>query len=101
MLDKQGSACVMYYGIIENTPETFKKLNAPVLGIFAEKDGWINPEVYGNLEKNLKAAGKKVTIKSFNADHAFANPSNAKFDEAATSEAKTLTLNFFKENLMK
>jgi carboxymethylenebutenolidase len=101
MLGKQGSACVMYYGIIENTPETFKELNAPVLGIFAEKDGWINPEVYGNLEKNLKTAGKKVTIKSFNADHAFANPSNAKFDEAATNEAKNLTIKFFNENLMK
>jgi len=101
MLAKQGSACVMYYGIIENTPETFKELNAPVLGIFAEKDGWVNPEVYGNLEKNIKAAGKKIKIKSFDADHAFANPSNAKFDEVATNEAKDLTIKFFKENLMK
>jgi carboxymethylenebutenolidase len=101
MLGKQGSACVMYYGIIENKPETFKELNAPVLGIFAEKDGWVNPEVYGNLEKNLKTAGKNVTVKSFDADHAFANPSNAKFDEAASNEAKQLTINFFKENLMK
>lgn len=101
MLGKQGSACVMYYGIIENTPDTFNELNSPVLGIFAENDGWVNPEVYGNLEKNLKSAGKKVTIKSFNADHAFANPSNAKFDEAATNEAKQLTIKFFKENLMK
>ncbi|HMN25014.1 MAG TPA: dienelactone hydrolase family protein [Ignavibacteriaceae bacterium] len=101
MLGKQGKACVLYYGIIENTPETFKNLNAPVLGIFAEQDGWVTPEVYGNLEKNLKAAGKKVTIKSFNADHAFANPSNTKFDVDATNKAKELTLNFFKDNLMK
>jgi carboxymethylenebutenolidase len=101
MLGKQGKACVMYYGIIENTPATFKELNAPVLGIFAEKDGWVNPEVYGNLEKNIKSAGKKVTIKSFNADHAFANPSNTKFDEGATNEAKDLMIKFFKENLMK
>lgn len=98
---KQGKGCVMYYGIIENTPETFKELNAPVLGIFAEKDGWVTPEVYGNLEKNLKAAGNKVTIKSFNADHAFANPSNPNYDKQATKEAKELTLKFFKENLMK
>ena len=98
---KQGSACVMYYGIIENTPETFKDLYAPVLGIFAEKDGWVNPEVYGNLETNIKAAGKNITIKSFDADHAFANPSNAKFDKKATEEAKELTLKFFTENLMK
>lgn len=98
---KQGKACVMYYGIIENTSETFKELNAPVLGIFAEKDGWVTPEVYGNLEKNLKAAGKKVTVKSFNADHAFANPSNPNYDKQATKEAKELTLKFFNENLMK
>ena len=100
MLGKQGKACVMYYGIIENTPETFKNLDAPVLGVFAEKDAWVNPEVYGNLEKNLKAAGKKVTVKSFNADHAFANPSNTSFDEKATKEAKDLTLKFFKDHLM-
>ncbi len=98
---KLGKACVVYYGIIENTPETFKNLSAPVLGIFAEKDGWITPEVYSNLEKNLKAAGKKVTIKSFNADHAFANPSNPNFDKKATKEAKELTIKFFQENLMK
>ncbi len=101
MLGKQGIACVMYYGIIDNTPETFKDLNAPVFGIFAEKDGWITPEVYGNLEKNLNAAGKNITIKSFNADHAFANPSNTKFDEKATKEAKELTIKFFKETLFK
>ena len=101
MLGNQGVACVMYYGIIDNTPDTFKNLNAPVLGIFAEKDAWVNPEVYGNLEKNLKAAGKEVTVKSFNADHAFANPSNTKFDKKATKEAKELTLKFFKENLVK
>lgn len=100
LLGEQGKACVIYYGIIENTPETFKELNAPVLGIFAEKDGWITPEVYGNLEKNLKAAGKKVTIKSFNADHAFANPSNTNFDEKATKEANELTIKFFRNNLM-
>lgn len=98
---KQGKAGVMYYGIIENNPETFKNLSAPILGIFAEKDGWVTPEVYGNLEKNLKAAGKKITVKSFNADHAFANPSNPKFDETAMNEAKNLTIKFFKENLMK
>lgn len=100
ILEEQGKACVMYYGIIENSPDTFKKLNAPVLGIFAEKDGWITPEVYGNLEKNLLAAGKKVTIKSFNADHAFANPSNTNFDLRATKDAKDLTLDFFKTYLL-
>lgn len=101
ILGKQGKACVMYYGIIDNTPETFKNLNAPVLGIFAEKDAWVNPKVVANLESNIKAAGKKITVKSFDADHAFANPSNTKFDKKATEEAWGLTIKFFKEHLMK
>jgi carboxymethylenebutenolidase len=101
MAGNQGKACVMYYGIIENTPETFKNLSAPVLGIFAEKDGWVTPEVYGNLQTNIKAAGKTITVKSFKADHAFANPSNPNFDKKATKEAKKLTVDFFKANLMK
>ena len=100
-IGKEGKACVMYYGIIENTPETFKNLNAPVLGIFAEKDGWITPTVVSNLGKNIKAAGKLITVKSFDADHAFANPSNGKFDEKATKEAQELTINFFEKHLMK
>lgn len=101
ILEEQGKACVMYYGIIENTPDTFKKLNAPVLGIFAEKDAWVTPAVYDNLKKNLLDAGKEVTIKSFNADHAFANPSNTNFDIKAYKEAKELTLNFFRKHLLK
>lgn len=99
-LEKQGKACVMYYGIIENSPETFKNLNAPVLGIFAKKDGWVTPEVYGSLEKNLKAAGKSVTIYDYDADHAFANPSNQYFDEDAANDAKDHVKNFFVKNLM-
>ncbi|MBS4036348.1 MAG: dienelactone hydrolase family protein [Ignavibacterium sp.] len=99
-LEEKGKACVMYYGIIENTPETFTKLNAPVLGIFAKKDGWVNPEVYGNLEKNIKAAGKKIVIKEYDAEHAFANPSNQYFDEEAAQDAKNNVIKFFELHLM-
>lgn len=97
MLGKQGKACVMYYGIIENTPETFKNLYAPVLGIFATKDAWITPKVVKNLEKNIKEAGKKIIVKSFDADHAFANPSNSSFNEKAANEANELTIKFLKK----
>lgn len=95
-LEDKGKACVMYYGIIENSPETFATLNAPVLGIFAKNDNWVNPEVYGKLEKNIKAAGKKITIKEYDAEHAFANPSNQYFDEEAAQDAKKYVINFFK-----
>lgn len=99
-LEEKGKACVMYYGIIDNSPETFENLNAPILGIFAKQDGWVTPEVYGELEKNLKSAGKTVLLKEYDADHAFANPSNQDFDETAASDAKNHVISFFKQNLM-
>jgi carboxymethylenebutenolidase len=90
----------MYYGIIDNNKDTFKNLNAPVLGIFAKQDGWVNPEVYGNLEKNIKSAGKTITIKEYDADHAFANPSNQYFNEEFATNAKRHVIEFLKNNLM-
>lgn len=99
-LGKKGKACVMYYGIIDNNKDTFKNLNAPVLGIFAKQDGWVNPEVYGNLEKNIKSAGKTITIKEYDADHAFANPSNQYFNEEFANDAKNHVIEFFTNNLM-
>lgn len=99
-LEDKGKACVMYYGIIDNDKDSFKKLNAPVLGIFAKQDGWVNPEVYGNLEKNIKSAGKSVIIKEYDADHAFANPSNQYFNEEFANDAKNHVIEFFKTNLL-
>jgi carboxymethylenebutenolidase len=97
----QAVACVMYYGMPVEDVATLKKLNAPVLGIFASKDKWITPEVAKKFEDNMKAAGKSVTIKMYDADHAFANPSNAigTYDEADAKEADKETVKFFKEKM--
>ena len=53
-------ACVIYYGIHPNVHPDLKSLRAPVLGFFAEKDGFVTPEVVGKLESDLRAAGKQV-----------------------------------------
>ncbi len=99
-LGEQAKACVIYYGIIENDEQTFKDLHAPVLGIFAKQDDWVTPAVYRNLEKNIQAAGKKIILKDYDAEHAFANPSNQDFNEAFSTDAKSRVIKFFKENLM-
>ncbi|MBI3260426.1 MAG: dienelactone hydrolase family protein [Ignavibacteriae bacterium] len=96
---KQASACVLYYGIPETDIAKLKTLHADVLGVFGKKDKWINPEVVAKFEKDMKQAGKKLTAKSYDADHAFANPSNPKFDKAATEDARKITLDFFKGRL--
>jgi carboxymethylenebutenolidase len=48
--------------------------------------------VVGQFKKDMAAAGKKVTVYSYDADHAFANPSNPKFkqDDAAKAHSQAL-----------
>ena len=98
---KQASACVIYYGMPEDNLDRLKALNCDVLDIWGTKDGWINADVAKKFEANMSAAGKKVTIKSYNADHGFANPSNpmGHFDEAAYKDAYGMTIAYFKTRL--
>ena len=68
------AACVDFYGIHPNVQPNLNNLQAPVLGFFAEKDEMVTPEVVGVLERDLKAAGKKVEVSVFEgADHGFFN----------------------------
>jgi carboxymethylenebutenolidase len=96
---KQAKACVIYYGMPEKDVEKLKTLKAPVLGIFANKEKWISPQMVNEFEANMKTAKKKVTIKRFEADHAFANPSNPIYDEKAAGEAYASSIVFFKSKL--
>ncbi|RYD57080.1 MAG: hypothetical protein EOP56_09755 [Sphingobacteriales bacterium] len=43
---------------------------------------------------------KQFTIYTFDADHAFANPSNPKFDKEASQQAEQHTLTFLKQKLV-
>ena len=94
---KQDVACVMYYGMPETDVAKLKTLNTDVLGIFAEQDKWINPKVVGQFVEDMGKAGQKVTIKSYNADHAFANPSNPKFNQPYAADAHAAVLAYFKK----
>ena len=96
---KQSVACVMYYGMPETDLNKLKTLQAPVLGIFGTQDKHITPELVSTFEKNMKACGKKITVKNYDADHAFANPSNPHHDAKATEDAYGITVKFLKEKL--
>lgn len=98
---KQAAACVMYYGMPVDDVEKLKTLNSDVLMIWPTQDKWINKEMMDKFDANMKAAGKKVTIKPYDADHAFANPSNkmGTYNEAAAKDAYQNTLAFFKARL--
>ena len=96
---KQATACVMYYGMPVKEVDQLRLLNTDVLGLFAGKEQWINPTVVKEFEANMKTAGKGIQTKIFDAEHAFANPSNPAYDKAATEEAWGMAINYFKARL--
>lgn len=98
---KQAVACVMYYGMPEKDTVRLKNLASPVLFIFASQDQWINQSVVDEFQKAMKGTNKSLEVKTYNADHAFANPSNPQFDKTATADAHRSAAEFFKKNLLK
>lgn len=92
---KQAVGCVMFYGMPEEDVNKLKNLNSDVLNIWATQDQWINKQVMDKFEANMKAAGKKLTVHSYDADHGFANPSNAIYDEESYKDSRAKTIEYF------
>lgn len=95
----QAAGCVIYYGMPVDDVEKLKTLKTDVLGIFASREKYITPEIVSKFEANMKAAGKKLTVKNYDAEHGFANPSNPIFDKVASEDAYMNTLDFFRGRL--
>jgi carboxymethylenebutenolidase len=95
----KSTACVMYYGMPETDVSKLKTLSADVLAIFASKDEWINEKVRKKFETDMKQAGKQLVTRTYEADHAFANPSNPRYDEKSAGEAGKLAVDFLRKRL--
>lgn len=92
-------AVVVYYGKVDRSPDTLKKLRGPVLGHFATRDGWINKDMVGKFEAAMKEAAQAYTTHWYDADHAFANPTAGRYDEADAKLAWERTLAFLEKHL--
>jgi carboxymethylenebutenolidase len=88
------AATVMYYGLPVTDVAQLKTLRGPLLGIWAKKDGWITPAKVEAFDKALTEAGVKHSFHSFDADHAFANPTGGRYNPPAAAEANALTDKF-------
>jgi carboxymethylenebutenolidase len=95
----QAAGCVMYYGMPEKDVDKLKTLHADVLGIFANKDQWINPKVVDEFAETMRKADKQLVVKRYEADHGFANPSNPVYDKTDQEDAYKNTLAFFKARI--
>ncbi len=90
-------ASIIYYGMPVLDEEQIKTISCPTLGIFAENDGWITPAKAKEFEDKLKKYNKVVTNHIYPADHAFANPSNPKYDKPNAEDAWAKSLAFLKK----
>ncbi|HEX4569538.1 MAG TPA: dienelactone hydrolase family protein [Dongiaceae bacterium] len=98
-IDAAVDATIIYYGNVNFPAAELAKLKGPLLGQFAEKDGWINHPMVDPFAANLKKLGKKHEIHWYDADHAFANPTRQHYDKADAALAWSRTLEFLKANL--
>lgn len=96
----RAEACVMYYGMPEKDVERLKKLESDVLFIFAEQDQWINQDVADAFAEHMKETDNELIVKSFDADHAFANPTQESYVEAAATDANAMVIEFLKAGLL-
>jgi carboxymethylenebutenolidase len=97
----QVGACVIYYGIHPNVKPDLDSLRAPVLGFYAEQDGYVTPAVVHELESQLKQRGKSAEMHIYpGTDHAFFNDTRKEvYNEAAAKDSWRRMLEFYREHL--
>jgi carboxymethylenebutenolidase len=98
-LQAKAAGCIIYYGMPENDKTKIATLQAPVLFILAKKDGWITPAIVGEFESKMNDAGKSIVVKEYDAEHAFANPSNPMYNKAFAESAHKESISFIKKQL--
>jgi carboxymethylenebutenolidase len=94
-------AVVDFYGVHPSVKLDFSRLSVPVLGIFAEKDAFVSPEVARKLANDVRAAGGEIELQIYpGVDHAFFNDTRPDvYNASAASDAWRRTLEFFRAKL--
>lgn len=92
-------AAVIYYGHLVNDPEQLKPIKAEILGIFGNRDKAITPDDVNAFDAALGKTPVKHEILRFDADHAFGNPSNPRYDQKSAAEAWDKVHAFFGRTL--
>jgi carboxymethylenebutenolidase len=94
-------ATVIYYGNVEKTAAQLEPLYGPVLGHFGTQDKFITRDMVDRFETAMAEAGKSqfLTVYWYDADHAFANPSGARYDASDAKLAWDRTVEFLRAGL--
>jgi carboxymethylenebutenolidase len=100
-LNPNVGATVNFYGIHPNVKPDYSKLSGPVLGLFAEKDSFVTPQLAKETDTAIKKAGKQSEIHIYpNVDHGFFNDERPDvYHKASAEDAWRRTLAFFRQHL--
>jgi carboxymethylenebutenolidase len=92
-------ATIVYYGQVDQPADRLARLKGPVLGHFATRDQRINQPMVERFETAMAQARKPLTVYWYDADHAFANPTGARYDAEDAKLAWDRSLTFLRANL--
>lgn len=94
MAERNLQACVVFYGQLPQEVAEVRRIQAPVLGIFAQHDRSITPAMVETFAAAAERSNVRLSLHMFDADHAFANPSGPRFNAAAAQQAWEVTYAF-------
>jgi len=92
----QAKGTIMFYGRPETNMDKLKSIQCDIIGFFGNLDRSPSPAMVNDFEKNMEAAGKKLTTHKYEAGHGFANPSNPSFNKEATEDSYSKAIAFLK-----
>jgi carboxymethylenebutenolidase len=96
-------ACAVWYGLIPwaGAEPDYSKIDAAVLGHYAENDGFFTPDKAADLQAKLDELGKEADLHVHpGVDHAFFNDTRPEVhDPEQSAIAWRETIDFFKEKL--
>lgn len=95
-----GAIIPFYGGGYDPTPAEVAKVNAPVLAIYGKQDESIPQPQIQKIEKLYKDGGKDITVKIYDAGHAFINPAHGARNEQAAADAWPRAIAFLKGHLV-
>ena len=89
-----------FYGLPELSVAELKQIKIPLIGHFANQDGWITPAKVNDFEATLKQSQSQFEIYRYDAQHAFMNETRPEvYAAASTKLAWDRTLKFLKSAL--
>jgi carboxymethylenebutenolidase len=96
LAEKQAYGCVMFYGFPEKDAKNITPLQTDVLYIRGTLDKFIPQQDVLQFGKSIEGTGKKFNLVNYEADHAFANPSNPHYDAMKAGQAEQDALRFLR-----